>query len=144
MHLGWFFFCDEKFVQMRSRDNVEGSGCDAGRERRRSRWREGIMRLAINGAHGSGTTRAIGFFANRWLGHLDRKREREGGRERGLEEKTYQLRVSGLMVLSLLRCFHQVRQLAFSKRIPFAMAFFCLVMLLHDLQTSSSRQSWER
>ena len=103
MHLGWFFFCDEKFVQMRRRDNVEGSGCDAGRERRRSRWREGIMRLAINGAHGSGTTRAIGFFANRWLGHLDRKREREGGRERAGGENLpiESFRINGLEFIAL-------------------------------------------
>ena len=54
------------------------------------------------------------------------------------------MRVSGLMVLSLFLCFHQVRQLAFSRRLPLAMAFFCLVMFFHEFQTSSSLHWCER
>lgn len=57
---------------------------------------------------------------------------------------TDQLRVSGLIVLSLFLCFHQVRQLAFSRRVPLAIAFFCLVMFFQELQTSSSLHWCER
>ena len=70
-----------------------------------------------------------------------------GQQLRGREDKrggTDQLSVSGLIVLSLFLCFHQVLQLAFSRRVPLAIAFFCLVMFLQELQTSSSRHSWER
>lgn len=59
-------------------------------------------------------------------------------------DATHQLRVSGLIVLSLFLCFHQVRQLAFSRRTPFAISFLCRVMDLQLAQTSSSCQSWER
>lgn len=57
---------------------------------------------------------------------------------------TDQLRVSGLIVLSLFLCFHQVLQLAFSRRLPLAMAFLFLVMFFHELHTSSSRHWCER
>ena len=59
-------------------------------------------------------------------------------------KRTYQLSVSGLTVGSLFLCFHQVRQLAFSRRMPLAMAFFWRVMERHERQTSSSFQLWER
>lgn len=51
---------------------------------------------------------------------------------------TYQFNVSGEIVLSLFLCFHQVRQLAFSSRTPFAISFFWRVMFLHERHTSSS------
>jgi hypothetical protein len=49
-----------------------------------------------------------------------------------------QLRFSGEMVLSLFRCFHHVLQEAFSRRMPFAISYFALVIERHDRQTSSS------
>ncbi len=58
---------------------------------------------------------------------------------------TNQFKVSGLMVLRLFLCFHQVRQLAFSRRTPLAISFLFLVIERHERQTSSScAQSWER
>lgn len=66
------------------------------------------------------------------------------GETGGKAEGTDQFRVSGLIVLSLFLCFHQVLQLAFSRRVPLVIAFFCLVMFFQELQTSSSRHWWER
>lgn len=71
------------------------------------------------------------------------KTKKKEGVEQG-RKNTYQFRVSGLTVLRLFLCFHHVRQLAFSRRTPLAISFFCFVMLRHDLQTSSSSQLWER
>lgn len=53
----------------------------------------------------------------------------------------YQFRVSGLIVLSLFLCFHQVLQLAFSSLDPFAIAFLWRVMFRQLTQTSSSFQT---
>jgi hypothetical protein len=55
--------------------------------------------------------------------------------------ETHQFNVSGLIVLSLFLCFHQVLQLAFSNLTPLAISFLCLVMDLQEAQTSSSAQS---
>lgn len=62
----------------------------------------------------------------------------------GVQEITNQLRVSGEMVRSLLRCFCQVRQEAFSRRTPLAISCLWRVMLRHDAQTSSSVQLCDR
>lgn len=61
-----------------------------------------------------------------------------------VQEITNQLRVSGEMVRSLLRCFCQVRQEAFSRRTPLAISCLWRVMLRHDAQTSSSVQLCDR
>lgn len=57
---------------------------------------------------------------------------------------THQFRVSGLIVFNLFLCFCQVLQLAFSNLTPLAISCLCLVIDLHEAQTSSSDQSWER
>jgi len=57
---------------------------------------------------------------------------------------TNQFSVSGVTVPKPFRCFHQVRQLAFSSLTPFVISFFWRVMFRHERQTSSSSQSWER
>lgn len=61
-----------------------------------------------------------------------------GGAEDPDGDNTDQLRVSGDTVLSLLRCFHQVRQEAFSRRRPFEISNLWRVMLRQERQTSSS------
>lgn len=71
-------------------------------------------------------------------------RRRVRTNEKGRPKDTYQLRVSGLMVLRLPRCFAQVRQLAFSSLTPLAIWFFCLVMAFQLLHTSSSVHWWLR
>lgn len=64
------------------------------------------------------------------------------GSEEGIKkEEADQLRVSGEMVFRPFLCFHQVRQEAFSRRAPLAISFLRRVMLRHERQTSSSRQS---
>ncbi len=62
-------------------------------------------------------------------------------RKRKRDKPTHQFKVSGLIVLNLFLCFHQVLHEAFSNLTPFAISFLCLVMDLHDAQTSSSAQS---
>jgi hypothetical protein len=58
--------------------------------------------------------------------------------------RTDQLSVSGEMVLSLLRCFHQVLHEAFSSLIPFAISYLKRVMDRQERQTSSSFHWWLR
>lgn len=60
------------------------------------------------------------------------------------QSETDQLSVSGLIVFKFPRCLAQVRQLAFSRRTPFAISLLCLVMAFQLVQTSSSAQSCER
>jgi hypothetical protein len=78
-----------------------------------------------------------GIFIHPALSYLHTKEGSEEG-------KAHQFRVSGLIVLSLFLCFHQVLQLAFSSRMPFETSFFIFVMLLQLAHTSSSAQSCER
>lgn len=59
-------------------------------------------------------------------------------RQNGDGRSTDQLRVSGDTVLSLLRCFHHVRQEAFSRRRPLEISNLWRVMLRQERQTSSS------
>ena len=58
--------------------------------------------------------------------------------------ETHQLRVSGVTVLSLLRCFHHVLQEAFSSLMPLVISFFWRVIFLQERHTSSSCHSCER
>jgi len=70
---------------------------------------------------------------------------KKGKRQKDGDGKdTDQLRVSGDTVLSLLRCFHHVRQEAFSRRTPLEISNLWRVMLRQERQTSSSFHWWER